>query len=231
MKIRREIRRRKLRDLIQDVSKGNIADFARKIDKEASYVARMLYPEDKPGAKPIGEKMISHICHTLVLPFDWFDRDYDDETTPFLEQDDELIIIDVLNVEASAGHSSLGDLVKTVRQLRYFPDQFYSLFRGLNPDVIQVINVKGDSMSPTFAPGDLAFVDVSIQYFDGDGVYVFNYGDSLYLKRLQKAGNEFIVISDNDTYREWRISADHADELFIHGKVKVHQSQRLNFIG
>lgn len=148
-----------------------------------------------------------------------------------VEDTDELIIIDVLNVEASAGHGSLGDLVKTVRQLRYFPDQFYSLFRGLNPDVIQVINVKGNSMSPTFATGDLAFVDVSIQYFDGDGVYVFNYGDSLYLKRLQKAGNEFIVISDNDTYREWRISADHADELFIHGKVKVHQSQRLNFIG
>lgn len=148
-----------------------------------------------------------------------------------VEDTGELIIIDVLNVEASAGHGSLGDLVKTVRQLRYFPDQFYSLFRGLNPDVIQVINVKGDSMSPTFAPGDLAFVDVSIQYFDGDGVYVFNYGDSLYLKRLQKAGNEFIVISDNETYREWRISADHADELFIHGKVKVHQSQRLNFIG
>lgn len=191
--------------------------------KDKSFISQIIN-----GKATIGERAARRLEQENGMKMNYLDTDH---SLVLEENRDELIIIDVLNVEASAGHGSLGDLVKTVRQLRYFPEQFYSLFRGLNPDVIQVINVKGDSMSPTFAPGDLAFVDVSIQYFDGDGVYVFNYGDSLYLKRLQKAGNEFIVISDNETYREWRISADHADELFIHGKVKVHQSQRLNFIG
>lgn len=64
----RLLRQKKLKRLIDEVSEGNIADFARKIGKEPSYVARMLYPSDKAGAKPIGEKMALHICHKFVLP-------------------------------------------------------------------------------------------------------------------------------------------------------------------
>ncbi|AWY45590.1 helix-turn-helix transcriptional regulator [Glaesserella parasuis] len=226
----REIRRKKLKDLIDDVSGGNIADFARKIDKEPSYVARMLYPEGKPGAKPIGEKMAHHILHKFVLPLDWFNRDYDDEgeLIPFEEPS---IVIDVLNVEASAGNGSTGDLVEIVSKLHYVPEQFYLYFRGIDPENIRVINIKGDSMAPTFSSGDMIFIDISIPYFDGDGVYVFTYKNNLYVKRLQMAGDHLIVISDNETYKEWEINEESIEQLYIHGKVKVHQSQKLNFIG
>ncbi|EPZ98831.1 putative transcriptional regulator domain protein, partial [Glaesserella parasuis str. Nagasaki] len=40
-----------------------------------------------------------------------------------------------------------------------------------------------------------------------------------------------IVISDNETYKEWEINEESIEQLYIHGKVKVHQSQKLNFIG
>ncbi|MFK5289077.1 helix-turn-helix transcriptional regulator, partial [Glaesserella parasuis] len=104
----------------------------------------MLYPEGKPGAKPIGEKMAHHILHKFVLPLDWFNRDYDDEgeLIPFEEPS---IVIDVLNVEASAGNGSTGDLVEIVSKLHYVPEQFYLYFRGIDPENIRVINIKGDS--------------------------------------------------------------------------------------
>ncbi|GAB1653661.1 helix-turn-helix transcriptional regulator [Mannheimia haemolytica] len=147
------------------------------------------------------------------------------------EEDQKSIVIDVLDVEASAGNGSTGDLVEVVSKLYYVPDQFNLYFRGMNPESIRVINIRGDSMSPTFASGDMIFVDINITTFDGDGVYVFTYKNHLYVKRLQMAGDALIVISDNSTYKEWRITEENFEQLCIHGKVKVHQSQQLNFIG
>ncbi|NBB68045.1 phage repressor [Mannheimia haemolytica] len=147
------------------------------------------------------------------------------------EEDQKSIVIDVLDVEASAGNGSTGDLVEVVSKLYYVPYQFNLYFRGMNPESIRVINIRGDSMSPTFASGDMIFVDINITTFDGDGVYVFIYKNHLYVKRLQMAGDALIVISDNSTYKEWRITEENFEQLYIHGKVKVHQSQQLNFIG
>lgn len=147
------------------------------------------------------------------------------------DNEEELIIIDVLNVEASAGSGSTGDLVEVVKKLHYVPEQFYTYFRGMNPDNIRVINVRGDSMQPTFNAGDMIFVDISTCYFDGDGVYVFNYKGDLFVKRLQNLGDRLLVLSDNSAYTNWDISEENYDQLYIQGKVKVHQSQQLNFIG
>ncbi|OBX09657.1 hypothetical protein QV08_01175 [Gallibacterium salpingitidis] len=212
--------------MIDELCNGNVAEFARKIGKEPSYVSRMLYPEDKKGAKPIGEKIVAEICKTLDLPNNWFDNDSDLPTE--LKVINDKVIIEVLNVEASAGNGTTGDLVEVVSRLYYVPEQYYTLFRGINPDGIRVINIKGDSMSPTFNSGDMVFVNIKIQSFDGDGVYIFNYKNALYIKRLQRIGEKFLVLSDNKTYKEWDI--DDENQLFIQGKVIVHQSQKLNFI-
>lgn len=189
----------------------------------------MLYPEDKKGAKPIGEKIIYEICQSLSLPENWFELT--DDLPEEVKNRADQIIIDVLNVEASAGHGTTGDLVEVVSRLHYVPDQFYRYFRGLNPENIRVINIRGDSMCPTFSSGDMIFVDINVDHFDGDGVYVFTYKGDLYVKRLQKIGDYILVISDNKTYREWKIDESNYEQLYIQGKVKVHQSQQLNFIG
>lgn len=146
---------------------------------------------------------------------------------------DDDIILDVLNVSASAGYGSInGDTVEIISQLRFAPAQFYQYYAGINPNNVRVINVKGDSMQPTFNNGDLLFVDITIAQFDGDGIYVFTFGDVVYVKRLQRTGYMYKVISDNkDIYDPWVINTDELDQLIIHGKVKVHQSQKLNFVG
>lgn len=143
------------------------------------------------------------------------------------EEEGDEIVFNMLNIEASAGFGSNGDIIQVIRQIKYNPDQYYELYRGMNPDNVEIISVKGDSMAPTFHHGDLLFVDVTIQEYDGDGIYVFTYDGYIFVKRIQKTGNTFTVLSDNERYKEWEIQGD----CYIHGKVKVHQSQKLNFIG
>lgn len=185
-------------------------------------------------AEPRKEKL-EKIADFLGVTPSWlqFGEGSSTNTLVITEEDDEQesIVIDVLDVEASAGNGSTGDLVEVVSKLYYVPEQFHLYFRGMNPDSIRVINIRGDSMTPTFASGDMIFVDIGISCFDGDGVYVFTYKGHLYVKRLQMAGDRLIVISDNPTYKEWSISEENAEHLHIQGKVKVHQSQQLNFIG
>lgn len=184
-------------------------------------------------AEPRKEKL-EKIADFLGVTPSWlqFGEGSSTNTLVITEDDEqESIVIDVLDVEASAGNGSTGDLVEVVSRLHYVPEQFYLYFRGVNPDNLRVINIRGDSMAPTFVSGDMIFVDIGTTCFDADGVYVFTYKDHLYVKRLQMAGDKLIVISDNPTYREWEINEGNFEHLHIHGKVKVHQSQQLNFIG
>jgi phage repressor protein C with HTH and peptisase S24 domain len=48
---------------------------------------------------------------------------------------------------------------------------------------------------------DLIFVDVNINEFDGDGIYVFGFDGKIYVKRLQMIPDQLLVISDNPKYR------------------------------
>ena len=141
--------------------------------------------------------------------------------------DDDTIIFDVLDVKASAGFGAGGDVMEVIHQIKFNSTHYFELFRGMNPNNISIISVKGDSMSPTFENGDLLFVDTSIDTYDGDGVYVFTFDNFIFVKRIQKTGRHFTIISDNKFYDPWELDG----ECVIHGKVKVHQSQKLNFFG
>ncbi|WP_416041911.1 hypothetical protein [Edwardsiella ictaluri] len=41
-------------------------------------------------------------------------------------------------------------------------------------------------MKGTIDPEDLVFIDISVKYFDGDGVYAFTYGSTSHIKRGYK---------------------------------------------
>uniref|UniRef100_UPI003075AF9D S24 family peptidase n=3 Tax=Proteus TaxID=583 RepID=UPI003075AF9D len=76
-------------------------------------------------------------------------------------------------------------------------EQARLLFGSRPANSVKVINVRGDSMSGTIEPGDLIFVDISIDYIDGDGIYVFSFDGNIHVKRLQIVPDEVIVLSDN----------------------------------
>ncbi|EMD6373743.1 helix-turn-helix transcriptional regulator, partial [Morganella morganii] len=136
-------------------------------------------------------------------------------------------LVELLDVEASAGPGIItkGEFMETVRSIEYTSDEALRLFGHRPCENIKMITVAGDSMQGTINPGDQVFIDVHINYFDGDGVYVFVYGQTLHIKRLQMIKDQLTVISDNNNYRDWQITKEDEDKFFIAGKVLISQSR------
>ena len=134
--------------------------------------------------------------------------------------------VDVLDVQASAGPGTMvsNEFVEKIRAIEYTSEQARNLFNGRPQDSVKVITVRGDSMEGTINPGDEIFVDVSITFFDGDGVYVFVFGKTMHVKRLQMQKNRLAVISDNPAYDRWHIDEGEEDQLHIMAKVLIRQS-------
>lgn len=68
-----EKRRLRLIQLRDDYCNGNASELARKIEREPSYVTRMLWPEGKVGKKRIADNMIDVIETAFNLPRGWMD--------------------------------------------------------------------------------------------------------------------------------------------------------------
>lgn len=138
-----------------------------------------------------------------------------------LSQSNERFRIDVLDIAVSAGPGVVNrEFIEVLRSVEYSPEDARVMFDGRKAENIRIINVRGDSMSGTIEPGDLLFVDISVNSFDGDGIYAFLYDETAHVKRLQKMKDKLLVISDNKSYTPWEpIERDEMNRVFVFGKV------------
>lgn len=129
--------------------------------------------------------------------------------------------IEVLDFSVSAGPGAINnEFVEVLHSVEYPDEEARHMFNGRKQEQIRIINVRGDSMSGTIEPGDLLFVDISVQRFDGDGIYAFLYDETAHVKRLQMMKDKLLVISDNKTYAPWDpIERDELNRVFVFGKV------------
>ena len=129
--------------------------------------------------------------------------------------------VDVLDVKASAGPGTIvtSDFIETIRAIEYTTEQARALFGNRPATHVKVITVNGDSMDGTISPGDQIFVDTGVTHFDGDGVYVFVFGKTLHVKRLQMQRDRLAVISDNPIYEKWYVEAGDEDSFYVMAKV------------
>ncbi|EOU9603668.1 S24 family peptidase [Cronobacter dublinensis] len=141
--------------------------------------------------------------------------------------------VEVFDVRASAGSGVItrDEFVETIKSIEYSSEEARSLFGSRPADHIKMIAVNGDSMSGTFEPRDQIFVDVSVDFFDGDGIYIFTLDNYLYIKRLQLQHKRLAVISDNKKYETWYITDIDESGLNIRAKVLVSQSRAYKFHG
>lgn len=136
--------------------------------------------------------------------------------------------VDVMDVSASAGNgNSSRDFIEVISSIEYVTEEAKTLFGHRPANQVKLINVRGDSMQGTIEPGDLIFVDIGVNYFDGDGIYVFDFSGDLYVKRLQKIKSQLLVLSDNPLYKEWQITKEEMEMLHVCGKVLLSQSQQI----
>lgn len=132
-----------------------------------------------------------------------------------------IIRFEHLNVVASMGNGTENSEFVEVVNYVAVAEKWARDHLGSNLKDIRVITAKGDSMSPTIKENSVLFVDSSITFFDGEGIYIVHTPDGLKAKRLQMliAGG-LNIISDNPQYRLETISPDNLEAVKICGKVR-----------
>lgn len=149
---------------------------------------------------------------------------------PVAKVDSDVFRVDVLNLTVSAGPGSfmISEFVEVLHAIEFTTEHARSLFGNRSADDVKVMTVDGDSMCPTIQSGDRLFFDVSVRNFKVDGVYAFVFGQHFHVKRLQMQGLQLAVLSDNPAYKDWYVTEENQDQLYIMGKALIHESIAYN---
>lgn len=130
---------------------------------------------------------------------------------------------------------------KDYMEVDYYPDVFGSCGNGtfvlseckepisipkkcftsfVNGKQYSVINAYGDSMMPYIHDKDKLIVEHwSGEQIKDNRVYVFRFGDNIFVKRLVQNINQIVVKSDNTVYDTMKIEAKDAGDLQIIGRI------------
>ncbi|MEL5557817.1 S24 family peptidase [Serratia ureilytica] len=185
---------------------------------EKSYLSQLM-----TGKASFGERAARRLEKTYGMPTGFLDDTSDEQLA---EQERPNYKIEVLDIQASAGPGVINsEVVQTIRSIEYTDDHALRLFGGKQASQIKMITVDGDSMAGTIDVGDEIFVDVSKDYFSGDGIYVFLFKNHLHVKRLQMMPEHLLVHSDNSEYADWVITEENEHKLKVIGRVLLSQSQ------
>ena len=134
---------------------------------------------------------------------------------------DDRIRFERLDVIASLGDGYVNNETAEVVDYVHVDKAWAREKLGGNLSRIQVITARGDSMQGTIEDGDVLFVDTSVRWFEGEGVYLLSFADGLKAKRLQASvGGGLLVISDNPRYRTETVEGDKLEKLTICGRVR-----------
>lgn len=96
------------------------------------------------------------------------------------------------------------------------PLQKYRDFSTAKPENVYMLQVEGDSMTPTLNSGDWALADTSQNYISSDGLYLIRMASGIAVKRIQSGLNDITIKSDNPAYKD--ITAT-IGEVAILGKI------------
>lgn len=113
-------------------------------------------------------------------------------------------LIPKLAVGASAGAGTIPDRETLAGKIGF--DEKWLRKQGLDPAKLSLIQVDGDSMSPTLNHNDDIMVDNRAATTGvRDGIYVIRLDDVLMVKRLASGpAGRLSVLSDNPAYPGWR---------------------------
>lgn len=198
---------------------GNRAAMARAIGKDASYVNRLFYPQDKKGAKGIGQELMEATRIAFDLPRGFWEMTPTEasaalKTTPILVENaekkltrDEIVIRQYSTGGAMGGGLVLRDQPGVIKSWSVNSEWAQkNLPYVTSYDNLAIVTGFGDSMLGMFNPGDPLLVDTGVRECEFDGVYFFSVDGEGFIKRLQRIpGEGILVISENKKYREWYI--------------------------
>lgn len=207
-----EKRRASLQALADELGRGGIAQIAKKISKEPSYVSRMLYPPTKSGSKRIGEETLGLLQAAYPQHFGNPNTDTisevmgNESVTPMqtsVAQCDAVRIPVLANSGAMGSGSEMLDGDYVVGDLALSPHWINQYIRPASIRELRFIHARGDSMAPTFSDGDVLLVDAGAKDpASHEGVYVLEVHGKVYVKRVRmRMDGSLEVSSDNVTIK------------------------------
>jgi len=126
----------------------------------------------------------------------------------------------LLDLNASAGNGEVNAEFTEVLDWVDIAEWLVRSYIGFVPkdDCVRLVTVRGDSMMPNIKHGDVAMVDTRHDYYDDDAVYLIQYDDNTFIKRLQRLPDGLYVISDNKDYLPYKIALNEGG-FHVVGKV------------
>ncbi|MBF0097141.1 MAG: helix-turn-helix transcriptional regulator [Magnetococcales bacterium] len=163
-----------------------------------SHLQPKALPQPQPEPEPI-RQLVPSICDKLL--------------------DDYVFIPGYSMVSAAAGGGTYND--NEVADEQYaFRREWAVSDAGIDPERAAIIRVDGDSMEPTLSRGDVILIDRRHTTFSRDAIYVFQWEEGLFVKRIQRANNScFDVISDNTVYDKKTLTPVDLENLRVIGRV------------
>jgi len=135
-----------------------------------------------------------------------------------IASDDEFAKVDRYLVDLSAGPGSNGDNAEKIAPMAFRADWMRQ--QGLEVGKCVVVSVKGDSMTPTLADGDLVLVDRTEQPIRNMQIYAFVDPDgNAMVKRFELGEDQLIIRSDNPAYPTTVLAGPDANRLNRIGRV------------
>lgn len=135
-----------------------------------------------------------------------------------------VLLIPRLNVNGSAGRGAHTPDHEVVLDTIPMPKWWVSVNMPnlSSPMNLAVITAYGDSMEDTFSDGDLLFVDTGARMFDVDGVFVFDRGGEIYVKRIHRQfdGNIKIISDNKQKYEAFSVGPKELSTVNVRARVR-----------
>ncbi|HDR1413178.1 helix-turn-helix transcriptional regulator [Pasteurella multocida] len=193
------------------------AELARRIGIKQPSVYKILSGETRNPTK------ILEIATALGVDAHWLKTGDGSRDTSLIVSEpnaEHKVKVDHLSVSAIAGYNGFSneDYPDIIRSIYFSEMGLLEIIGRRTSEGIYLINIPTDSMAPTINKGDVGFVDVKINSYVGEGIYVFDLNGETYIKRLQRIPTGVIrAISDNPLYPPFDIT----EELFSTAVVRA----------
>lgn len=200
-----------VRRLIQQLAAERgikLADLSRQVGKNHAYMQQFL-KRSIPAKLP--EDVRAKLAEALDVDEQILGAPLRETEGRSGDNDRSLITIPEHDVRASAGHGALIDAESVIGKWP-FPRQYVRHTLSLSTTRLSMIEINGDSMSPTLASGDKVLVDLDDTNPSQPGVFALYDGDATVVKRVEKVPGttppEVMLISDNPKHNSYRVLAE-----------------------
>lgn len=129
------------------------------------------------------------------------DKDGEAPVPAIMSANEETILVPAYDVALSAGGGALIEQ-ENIRYHLTFRLDWIRRITSAPLEMLAVLDVDGDSMLPTLAPGDSVLIDLTQTYPKRDGIHALRYDGAALIKRVQidPVRQRACILSDNPAY-------------------------------